>query len=73
MQIINSVWHGLHSFFLAFWHWHSMSTENLPRNQITSTGGPKNNFTFQVIGAGLTRTGTFSTRIALTTLLGILD
>ena len=39
-------------------------------SQITSPEKLQNNHTFQVIGAGLSRTGTFSTRIALSTLLG---
>ena len=68
MQIIKSVWLWIHSVL-----WPSMSYEALPKNIINSTDQfqfQSQNQTFQVIGAGLSRTGTFSTRIALTKLLG---
>ena len=68
MQIIKSVWLWIHSVL-----WPSMSYEALPKNIINSTDQfqfQSQNHTFQVIGAGLSRTGTFSTRIALTQLLG---
>jgi len=65
MQIIKSVWLWIHSVL-----WPSMSYEALPSKNHLHSQERFQNHTFQVIGAGLSRTGTFSTRIALTSLLG---
>ena len=64
MDMLKSVWILVHSIL-----WPSLSYES--SNQETNESSNSNNsLHFQVIGAGLSRTGTFSTRIALTTLLG---
>ncbi len=57
MLVLKSLWLWIHSVL-----WPSMSYEAVPDLNLTSH--------FQVIGTGLSRTGTFSTRIALTKLLG---
>ena len=64
MDMLKSVWILVHSIL-----WPSMSYENSDQ-QTTESSNSNNSLKFQVIGAGLSRTGTFSTRIALTTLLG---
>ena len=73
MLVLKSVWLWIHSVL-----WPSLSYEALQQqqqqqhsnNSVSSIPAVKNHTSFQVIGAGLSRTGTFSTRIALTTLLG---
>ena len=56
MLVLTKVWLWIHSVL-----WPSMTYEAPNTNHSVN---------FQVIGVGLSRTGTFSTRIALTTLLG---
>ena len=69
MLLIKSVWLWIHSVLFPSYTYEA--------NSPTSTNGGRLNLhgqnatsEFQVIGAGLSRTGTFSTRIALTSLLG---
>merc|ERR1711983_553330 len=62
MDMLKSVWILVHSIL-----WPSMSYET---PNTTESINSNTSLHFQVIGAGLSRTGTFSTRIALTSLLG---
>ena len=62
MDMLKSVWILVHSIL-----WPSMSYET---TETTESIYSNTSLHFQVIGAGLSRTGTFSTRIALTSLLG---
>merc|ERR1711860_350928 len=62
MDMLKSVWILVHSIL-----WPSMSYES---TETTESIHSNTSLHFQVIGAGLSRTGTFSTRIALTSLLG---
>jgi hypothetical protein len=66
MLVLKSVWLWIHSVL-----WPSYTYEAVGgSSSLNLTSSTNNNNSFQVLGVGLSRTGTFSTRIALTSLLG---